>query len=121
MRNDGKISLNGIMEIHHVEVASSLWSRMRGLLGRPAPLPGSCLLIETCGSVHTIGMRYALDLVFVDKNWRVTRVVGNVTPGHFWVWGGWGAVRALETSVGWLELEKIGVGMQLQWSDLRAS
>ena len=48
---------------------------------------GEALLIERCGSVHTVGMRFALDLVFLDRGWRVVRVARNVGPGRWMVWG----------------------------------
>lgn len=55
--------------------ADRWWTRLRGLLFR-APLDaggGEGLLITPCASVHTLGMRYPLDLVFLD---RAQRVVG---------------------------------------------
>jgi uncharacterized protein len=40
----------------------------------------SALLIRRCRSVHTFGMRFPLDLVFVDRDWRVVRLVRDVGP-----------------------------------------
>ena len=45
------------------------WSRLRGLLGR-APLhagAAQALWLVPCAGIHTIGMRYALDVVFLDR------------------------------------------------------
>src|SRR5690606_10494647 len=39
--------------------------RLRGLIARPLPAPGSGLWIEPCAAVHTFGVRGPLDLVFV--------------------------------------------------------
>jgi len=82
--------------------AVSLPQRLRGLLGRPPPPKGCALLIERCGSVHTVGMRYALDLIFLDKNRCVTRVVRNVPPNRLFIFGGWRAASVLEAASGWL-------------------
>jgi uncharacterized membrane protein (UPF0127 family) len=43
----------------------------------------NALLIPRCRSVHTFGMRFRLDLVFVDRDWRVVRLVRNVGPQRF--------------------------------------
>jgi uncharacterized protein len=42
------------------------WDRLRGLLGRPALPPGRGLLIAPCRGIHTIGMRYSIDVAFLD-------------------------------------------------------
>ena len=57
-------------------------SRRRGLAGLDAgALPAGCaLLFERCRSVHTIGMRFALDLVWVDAEGAVVRVDRAVGP-----------------------------------------
>lgn len=59
-------------------LAKSLWHRSRGLLARRRLPPRSGLLIERCSSIHTIGMTYPIDVVFLDASWRVLRVVPRV-------------------------------------------
>lgn len=56
-----------------VEVATSRRARTRGLLGRDH-LDGAFLL-RPCRSVHTLGMRFALDVAFCDEHMTVVRVV----------------------------------------------
>lgn len=58
------------------------WSRLRGLLfRRPLAADGSeALLIRPCNSIHTVGMRYALDVVFLDRGGTVLRVSEGVRP-----------------------------------------
>lgn len=41
--------------------------RLRGLLWRPALGASRALLIPRCNSVHSFGMRRAIDVVFVDR------------------------------------------------------
>ncbi len=56
------------------------WDRMRGLLAR-APLGvGEGLLIAPCNGIHTVGMRYAIDVVFIDRDGRVLRVTRALPP-----------------------------------------
>jgi uncharacterized membrane protein (UPF0127 family) len=47
---------------------------MRGLLGRDALAADRALLIERCRAVHTFGMRFALDVAFLDRSYQVLAV-----------------------------------------------
>ncbi len=63
-----------------VRVAASPLSRMRGLLGRPALEAGDGLLIRPCQGVHTIGMAYPIDVVHLDRDGVVLRVLRELPP-----------------------------------------
>ncbi len=52
-----------------------------GLLMRSAVAPDEGLWIDGCSAVHTLGMRAALDLYFLDRNGRVLRIAP-ATPPH---------------------------------------
>lgn len=54
--------------------------RHLGLLVRPKLAPGEALWLDPCGGIHTFGMGYAIDVVFLDPNLRVLRVACNVHP-----------------------------------------
>jgi uncharacterized protein len=56
-----------------LEVAGSRRARSRGLLGRDGV--DGALLLRPCRSVHTIGMRFPIDVAFCDDELRVLRVV----------------------------------------------
>jgi protein-S-isoprenylcysteine O-methyltransferase Ste14/uncharacterized membrane protein (UPF0127 family) len=64
----------------HVLVAASPLTRMRGLLGRPALLAGDGLLIQPCQGVHTFGMGYPIDVVHLDRDGAVLRVLRELPP-----------------------------------------
>jgi protein-S-isoprenylcysteine O-methyltransferase Ste14/uncharacterized membrane protein (UPF0127 family) len=64
----------------HVLVAASPLTRMRGLLGRPALSAGDGLLIQPCQGVHTIGMGYPIDVVHLDREGVVLRVLRELPP-----------------------------------------
>ncbi|HEY8546229.1 MAG TPA: DUF192 domain-containing protein [Acidimicrobiales bacterium] len=55
-----------------LDVARSRRERARGLLGRDG-IPGA-LWIEPCRSVHTIGLRFPIDVAFCDAEGVVVRV-----------------------------------------------
>ena len=62
----------------HVRLAATPPARLRGLLGRPpSPIP---LLIIPARSVHTFGMRRPIDVVFLDADLRVVKVVHGLRP-----------------------------------------
>jgi hypothetical protein len=58
----------------HLHTATTRSARARGLAGRAALGPDEALHIPRCRSVHTFGMRFALDLVWLDGGGRVVRV-----------------------------------------------
>jgi uncharacterized membrane protein (UPF0127 family) len=61
-------------------VAADRRSRLRGLAGRDRLPEGEALLIERCWSVHTLGMRFALDLLWLDGAGGVIRLDRDVKP-----------------------------------------
>lgn len=111
----GSILRGGAVWSERAELAASQGSRLRGLLGRSSLGPGAALVIERCGAVHTVGMRFALDVVFLDRAWRVVRVARNVRPGRLMVWGGWRAARTVESEAGCLDVAGLRPGDELAW------
>lgn len=53
---------------------------LRRLIGLAFAPPRGALWIPRCRSVHTFGMRYALDLFWLDGEGRVVRVDRGVPP-----------------------------------------
>lgn len=87
-------TINGI----DAEVALSLKERMRGLIGRDSLPPGKGMLITRCNCIHTCFMRFPIDATFFDRTGKITKIVRNIRPWRFWVWGGFRSVSVLETS-----------------------
>jgi len=85
-----------------VRVASSLRDRVIGLLATPEVHPGEGLLIEHTASIHMFFMRYAIDVVFVDRGGRVTRTVSRLRPWRV-IWWARGARDCIELRAGALE------------------
>ncbi len=108
---------NGTEVIAHVELATRWWQRMRGLLGRSGLPEGHALFISPANSIHMFFMLFALDLVFVDRDMKVVRIVRNVRPWKL-AFGGPNAHSVFELAAGWLSEEAVGVGdkVVLGWS-----
>ena len=66
-----------------VVVADTPAKRMKGLLGRAGLNPGEGLLLSPCQSVHMLFMKFAVDVVFLDKDNRVAGLCENLQPFHF--------------------------------------
>lgn len=60
--------------------ADTPWSRMRGLLGRKTLEPGEGLWLVPANSVHTYFMRFPIDVVFLDAECTVLKVISPMPP-----------------------------------------
>lgn len=74
------ITDNGLVLAEQVEEASSFLKRLVGLMGRKNMAPGSALLLRPCIQIHTCFMRFAIDVLFVDKDGQVQYVLENLKP-----------------------------------------
>jgi hypothetical protein len=54
--------------------------RLLGLLVHPPLREGEALWLDPCGGIHTWGMRYPIDVLFLDRELRVLRVARNIRP-----------------------------------------
>jgi uncharacterized membrane protein (UPF0127 family) len=61
------VSVNGQPILSRVKLANSFGTRLIGLLDRVSLEGGEGLLLTPCNSVHTMFMRFSLDLVFMDQ------------------------------------------------------
>src|SRR5215471_3872779 len=91
-------TVGGTVVCERCEVPNSAFGRMRGLLGRDGLEPGTGMLIDSAPSVHMFFMRFPIDVVFVDRDWRVVGVRHGLRPWR--VAGARRAVAALELPAG---------------------
>lgn len=115
------IAIEGSAVVLDVAVADTWPLRFRGLLGRPAPSARKALLITRCRAVHTLGMGYPIDVVFVSRSWQVVSVVHSVPPGRWKVAANRrsGAVQVLELRASEAQALGIRPGVQLNpWNPL---
>ena len=94
-----------------VRIARSMWARFWGLM-RKAELPdGQGLLIDPCSSIHMFFMRFPLDVVFLDKDDRVVKIVEGIKPWRMALGGG--GKKALELPAGTAARARVEAGDQL--------
>jgi uncharacterized membrane protein (UPF0127 family) len=101
----------GVLVCDRCEVADTVATRMRGLLGRDGIQPGEGLLIKPTNSVHMFFMRFAIDVVFLDRQLVVKKVVEALAPWH--LTGCRGAKAALELPAGEAARRGVTVGERL--------
>lgn len=65
-----------------VVTAHSFCQRSIGLLGKREWAKEKTLWIPRCNSVHTFFMKFAIDVVFVNKELKVTKICRSLTPGR---------------------------------------
>ena len=85
-----------------IQVADNFLKRFLGLMGRFNLSPYTGLLLSPCNSIHMMFMRFPIDVIFYDKNYKVVKIATNLQP-----WTGIsiapGAKGAIELPAGTLE------------------
>ncbi|MBA3384088.1 MAG: DUF192 domain-containing protein [Actinobacteria bacterium] len=88
-------------------------ARMRGLLGRSDLPQGEGILLRPAGSIHTFFMRFPIDVVFLNEEDVVVKVVHRLAPWR--AAGEKGAQSVLELAAGEAESREIEVGSTLRF------
>lgn len=104
----------GTVVAEEVRVARSFWSRFRGLMLRASLPRGRGILIWPSSSIHTAFMRFPIDVVFIDRDHRVVKVVEKMRPYRVAFSGGH---AALELAAGAAAGARVQKGDQLVLDD----
>ncbi len=93
--------------------AKTILQRLVGLLKTSSLKANQGLLLSPCSSIHTIGMRYNLDIVFLDKDKRVLKCVSDLKPNR--AAGVRNGYYVLELPGGSVKHNMLSAGDQLNW------
>ena len=106
-------SHNQKLILSHVLKTSSMTERMRGLLWHTPLNDGEGLLIQPCSLIHTFGMHYEIDVIFLSKDLTIKKIFSHVKPYRFVM--SFGAAMVLEIVAD--SAAKLGLveNMKLQW------
>ncbi len=97
------VKYNGKLIVENVMVADSFWPKLTGYMFRSSPhVPG--IMFEPCQSIQTTFMLFPLDLVFLDKNNYVVKVIRDLKPWRFTLFY-FKARKTLELPLGFLPSE----------------
>jgi uncharacterized membrane protein (UPF0127 family) len=94
-----------------LELAVTRSARRQGLLKRDGLDPSSGLLLAPCLAVHTAFMRFAIDVIFVDRAGHVRRIVRRLRPWR--IAASAGAYATIELAAGALDAGDVVVGDRL--------
>lgn len=64
----------------NVTIADTPLKRMVGLLNRSEFNDGEALILVPCNSIHTLFMRFSIDVLFVDRDNKVIKVIKQLKP-----------------------------------------
>lgn len=87
---------NKISLAKEVNYADRVWTRMLGLMGKKELEEHSALYISPCQQIHTFFMRFPIDCIFIDKEYRVVDLLEHVEP--------WRISKKVPTAFGVIEL-----------------
>ena len=96
-----------------LRIANTAGARMKGLLGGKPLEVKQGLLISPCNSVHTFGMKYDLDVVFLSKAGEVKKISRAVKPNR--MRASFSAAYVLELKAGQAGALEIEKGQTLAW------
>jgi protein-S-isoprenylcysteine O-methyltransferase Ste14/uncharacterized membrane protein (UPF0127 family) len=72
----------GIDLQQRVTVAGNFFARLVGLLGTVNPDPQKAFYIDPCMGLHTLGMKYPIDVVFLNSERKVIKLLPNLSPNR---------------------------------------
>lgn len=108
----------GTMLADRADIANTSRTRKTGLLKHSKLDPGEGLWITPCEAVHTVGMKFPIDVLFLDKKRRVIKIRPAMPR-----WRLAGSLRAhsvLELPSGAAEAAKTTAGDQLEFEQFEA-
>ncbi len=104
------------------QLANNLWTRGKGLLGRPSLDVDEGILLVPGTSIHMFGMKFAIDVIYLTKDDIVTDLIADIGPGKAHVAkdnGGAGKPHsALEVAAGTIARVGVQIGDQLARQDV---
>lgn len=98
-----------------IEKADTFFKRLRGLIGRKSLPEGCGLLIAPCNSIHMLFMSFAIDAVFIDKNFKIKKIAQNLQTwtGFSFCVGAWAVVELAAGEASRLNL-KVGQTLEVE-------
>lgn len=99
-----------------IDTADTSEKRRTGLLKHDRLEEGTGLWIVPCESIHMFFMKFAIDVVYIDKNRRVRKAVRALRPWRISLC--LSAHSVLELPVGTIESSRTGRGDQLEFDKL---
>lgn len=97
-----------------VRLLDGFWGRAAGLAIRRPPPNGCAVALCPCRAIHTCGMRYPIDVLFLDRSDRVIRTVRGLRPWRV-ADGGSGSFTTVEWPAGRIDSSRWLPGEPARW------
>jgi uncharacterized membrane protein (UPF0127 family) len=94
-----------------IEAAVDQPARRKGLLGRSALAERHALVLAPCNAIHTFGMKFPIDVIFIGSDGCVVKIVEGLARGRFAL--SWDACATVELAAGAARRARISVGDRL--------
>lgn len=104
---------SGAILAERAEWSGSLWQRFRGLMFRRSLDEGAALVLAPCNSIHMLFMRFPIDVLFLDRDNRATKLTHRLKPYRV-AFGTRRTHSAIELPAGTLDRLEIQVGDELR-------
>lgn len=101
----------------HVRHASNPLARMKGLLGSKSLAAGHGLWLRPCSSIHTVGMSFPIDVLFLDKHRKIVRAAAKIKPMRI-CWAPLATRSVLELPEGTIARYSIQAEEQVEFIDV---
>jgi uncharacterized protein len=99
-----------------VLIANTIFTRIKGLLGKKYFLPNQALILDPCNCVHTFGMHFPIDILFIDKECRIIQTICQLKPNRISRMY-WNSSKVIELPAGKLGFTHTKAGDQLKFLD----
>ena len=103
----------GCTVLEEVRAADGFLDRLLGLMGKRCLPHGHGLWLPRTGSVHTCFMRFPIDVIYLDGQERVKKIVAGLRPWRLSWCAGAGSV--LEAPAGWADTVGLRTGERLRF------
>ena len=107
-----KLLKNNIIIAQNVQKADSFIKKTIGLLNRKSLSFDEVLVLEKCNSIHSFGMKFDFDAIYLDNDNKVIRVIENIKPNRIMPIV-FRAKKVIEATSGFIQKNNIKIGEQL--------
>jgi len=98
-----------------IELADTFYLRLKGLLGRTKLSEGEGILLVPCSAIHCIGMKFPIDVIFLDEDKKVIGLKENMASGSRGVKKD--AKYVLEVEAGIIKEKQVKIGDELEFEE----
>lgn len=77
-----QLKINDKILFNHLVIADSFFTRLKGWLGKNAVSENEALLIKPCRSVHSFGMKFTIDVLFINSEQVIVGIFENLEANH---------------------------------------